>query len=389
MNHTFDYIIQGAGASGLWLAYGLMQEGLLNTGSLLIVESNQNKVNDRTWCFWDSENSAVLPFVNRSWTNFQVQGEIQKISPYRYCHSRSEDFYAWVKQALSGYHGVTWLSGFCGDPKAIDNGVEVIVGEQVFQSKWFFYSGFGKEAMKNSAAGDSFGNNLLNDSLWQSFVGWRVKSKESIFDGLSATLMDFSIEQQGTTRFLYVLPTSNREGLIELTQFDLKKLSASEGERVLKEICIARNWEVEVLELEHDAIPMTSALDVKRPYHNSSSRIIPLGAVAGALKPTTGYGFLRMRNHGMAVAKALKAGRDLPTLYRLPRFQFYDRLLLRILKEYPSRGKDIFNRLFSAQKATLVLKFLDEKTTIWEEMGIFLRLQVGLFLKVLIKYNGK
>ncbi len=71
------------------------------------------------------------------------------------------------------------------------------------------------------------------------------------------------------------------------------------------------------------------------------------------------------------------------------RFRFYDRLLLNILVDYPWRGKSIFERLFARIKVTTVLKFLDEGTNFWEEMQIFCRLQVALFVKILFRYGGR
>jgi len=64
----------------------------------------------------------------------------------------------------------------------------------------------------------------------------------------------------------------------------------------------------------------------------------------------------------------------------------YDHLLLRILYDQPHRGKAVFLRLFETQSLTRILKFLDEETTLREEIAIFSRLQIGLFLGSLFKH---
>ena len=64
LEKRYNYIIQGAGASGLWLAYWLQKEGLLTDKSLLIVECDAIKRNDRTWCFWGEELLDEMPFVD-------------------------------------------------------------------------------------------------------------------------------------------------------------------------------------------------------------------------------------------------------------------------------------------------------------------------------------
>jgi lycopene beta-cyclase len=64
----------------------------------------------------------------------------------------------------------------------------------------------------------------------------------------------------------------------------------------------------------------------------------------------------------------------------------YDQLLLRILWRQPHRGKAIFERLFNTQPVPLVLRFMDEETTLWEEVLIFSRLPIRLFLRTLFHH---
>jgi len=110
---------------------------------------------------------------------------------------------------------------------------------------------------------------------------------------------------------------------------------------------------------------------------------------AGALKPTTGYGFLRMMHHGKSIAIALNKNTLIPTLYRKKRFRFYDDLLLRILQKHPHRGKQIFDQLFQHKRASTVMRFLNEKTNLLQEIMIFLWLPKRLFLRTLfVKWKG-
>lgn len=380
MKERYDYIIQGAGASGLWLAYGLLKEGLLDQGSLLIIEAEKSKQNDRTWCFWDDQEMRDLEFVDFSWHQVQVLGAAQNIAPYKYYHCRSEAFYTYIKNAIGTSGQIDWCTGRVTSNGKIDNHVSVDVSIESdegmshlnLKSDWFFCSGGAAE--RTSEIG-----------LWQSFVGWRVKSQTggSLFSHQACTLMDFGIEQAGKTRFLYVLPFSGEEALIELTQFDKDVLGLEEGEQLLQEICENRGWDISVLERENNAIPMSSVFDPTARFYAADQRIVPLGVVAGALKPTTGYGFLRMMHHGRSIALALKNKQQIPTLYRKKRFRFYDDLLLRILQKHPNRGKQIFDQLFQHQSASNVLRFLDEKTHIFQEILIFSRLPKRLFLRTL------
>jgi lycopene beta-cyclase len=222
--------------------------------------------------------------------------------------------------------------------------------------------------------------------LWQTFVGWRVRTGEPVFDDTCASLMRFDIAQNGSTQFMYELPFSTTEALVEITRFGKHPLTRDEAEAALSEYMLQKNISYQILEEEVGVIPMTPQFDVQRKYLNAQTRLIYLGTLGGAIKPTTGYGFQRMQAYGKALASALKENKPLPTMRRSRRFRFYDHLLLQILFRYPNRGKAVFQRLFETQPVSRILRFLDEETNLWEETLIFIRLPIGLFLRSLISY---
>jgi len=49
----YDYIILGAGASGLMLAFRMSQDSFFDEKSILIIDQVKDKGNDRTWCYWE------------------------------------------------------------------------------------------------------------------------------------------------------------------------------------------------------------------------------------------------------------------------------------------------------------------------------------------------
>ena len=52
----FDFIICGAGASGLLLLKAIREDSFFNEKSILIIEKEIKNVNDRTWSYWESPN---------------------------------------------------------------------------------------------------------------------------------------------------------------------------------------------------------------------------------------------------------------------------------------------------------------------------------------------
>jgi len=70
--------------------------------------------------------------------------------------------------------------------------------------------------------------------LHQHFIGWKIRSKEAVFTPDCATFMDFSVAQKRNTRFMYVLPFSKNEALLEYTLFSKELLLREEYEMEIK-----------------------------------------------------------------------------------------------------------------------------------------------------------
>ncbi len=67
-----DYIILGAGASGLMLAYRMSQDAFFDDKSILIIDKVKNKGNDRTWCYWENGEGEWDYILQKSWSHFQL-----------------------------------------------------------------------------------------------------------------------------------------------------------------------------------------------------------------------------------------------------------------------------------------------------------------------------
>lgn len=78
----YDFVIAGAGCSGLSLATSLAKANLKQ--SILLIDKNIHTNQDKTWCFWDTPNSSVLPFTTTVWQN---------LSFYSYNYEKKEKFF--------------------------------------------------------------------------------------------------------------------------------------------------------------------------------------------------------------------------------------------------------------------------------------------------------
>jgi lycopene beta-cyclase len=218
--------------------------------------------------------------------------------------------------------------------------------------------------------------------LQQHFIGWFIKSKESVFDSECATFMDFSVEQKGNTRFMYVLPFSPNEALIEYTLFSQDLLDKNEYENEIKfYIENLGITEFEIVEKEQGNIPMTCYPFWK---HNTKN-IVNIGSAGGWTKASTGFTFKNTNKKSKALVSFLKTEKDFTAFHSKDKFWFYDLLLLDILHRRNELGSVIFSTLFQKVKSILIFKFLDEETSFWEDIQVLWKCPKGVFIGALLR----
>ena len=80
--------------------------------------------------------------------------------------------------------------------------------------------------------------------------------------------MDFNIPQSGFTQFVYVLPTSKTEALIELTRFGNELLSPELAKDLLRNYLLTFNGNYSINDIERGVLPMSQNAE---QYHRSQS----------------------------------------------------------------------------------------------------------------------
>ena len=94
----YDYIIVGGGASGLMSAYRMSKDVFFDDKTILILDKVKKNSNDRTWCYWETDNDEWNGIVSASWKNIIFKSKLyatkENIAPYQYKMIRSKDFYS-------------------------------------------------------------------------------------------------------------------------------------------------------------------------------------------------------------------------------------------------------------------------------------------------------
>lgn len=368
---TYDIVFSGFGASSCILINQLHKKKELDNKRILILDPSEKKSNDKTFCFWaNPDDDIVLDYqqvLTHSWSKVNIDtSKTSEITPFKYHHLNSEGLYQLTKNILKGYD-VTF-----------SNEIIERIDENTLATLWTKENRYTAQLVFDSRPPKISKNLSEKQNIWQSFVGYKVQMNGTPFDENACTLMDFKVDQQGATQFVYVLPFSDREALIELTRFGKEIIDQESAEKVLKSYISQNYGEFSIKEVEKGKIPMFMDL----PKSVQTQRIIPIGTRAHMVKPSTGYAFKNMYNHAQQLSA--NVGQSKIQVKTPRRFQFYDRLLIFILAVWPEMGKPIFSRLFASKPLFYILRFLDEKTGLREDVSMFSKLHIGVFLRAVI-----
>ena len=364
-SEAYDYIIAGSGLGGLSLLHRILLNENLNKKRILVLDKSLKEQNDRTWCYWESEASVFEPIVIKSWDTLQfVSPSIDKtfqLKDYCYKMIRGVDFYRHILDHAASFPNVTFVQEKIEELTDAGERAFVKTSNNTYTASYIFNS----TGLFNPDMSEK-------DTLLQHFMGWNIKAEHPVFDPSRATLMDFRPAQQHGTTFMYVLPLTETQALVEYTLFTSGVLEKQEYVTELKAY-ISKQLHIDDYEIEHEEfgiIPMSLA---KFPKHvGVQKRIINLGTSGGYTKASTGYTFQFVQRHVKAIIGRLSRNQTpvVSLSFRDKMFDWYDRTFLDVLLTGKMTGEEIFTSLFRKSDPELILSFLDNKSGFWEEFII-------------------
>jgi len=374
MADQYDYLITGAGAAGLSLAYHLNQAGL-NDKRILLIDRAPKAENDRTWCFWESQPGPFEAVVFRAWDRIGIYSPDfcarLDIQPYRYKMVRAVDFYRFMEDWLARQPNIerVWAE-VIGVETVGDQAVAHTRTGETYRGAWAF----------NSIPLTSVAPRPGYHSLLQHFLGWVIRAPQPAFEPQIATLMDFRVAQDADTRFVYVLPLDAQTALVEYTVFSPALLTRDEYAQPLRGY-ISQQLRLADFEVQHEefgVIPMTDA-----PFPIcSGARVYHIGTAGGDTKPSTGYTFRRIQRRAQRIARSLEMSGK-PPIDHSPasgRHKLLDSVLLNVLSRERMPGWRVFTDLFARNPPQRILRFLDEDTTLLEDLLVMGSVNLPVFL---------
>jgi lycopene beta-cyclase len=352
-------LIAGAGCAGLSLALRLRRHA--PNVPLVLIDQAHGGHPHKLWSFWSTHPEAVLPVPVplHSWGRLRAAApgwaRTSELGELRYCTVRSEAFEAAALAALRADAGVTIRTGRVRAVRSSGSSAEVVLDEEVLRGSYAFQSCLVP------------GGPAPRYPVWQHFGGVVVRTRGRFFDDSCVTLMDFDVPQQAGPTFLYELPFRGDEALVEHTVFSAERMAPAAHRAALALALEARGVPVErVVREEWGAIPMFE----RRPSQRRGPRAFNVGVVGGMAKPTTGYAFLRIQQQTEHFARTLAAGRPTPLPDPPWRLRAYDTALLDLIHRAPAQATAALTSLLRTTEGAAVLRFLDERPSVRDELGI-------------------
>ncbi|MEO1368231.1 MAG: lycopene cyclase family protein, partial [Acidobacteriota bacterium] len=215
---TEPILIAGAGAAGLSLAVHLLEAGCRR--EVILIEPRERYRDDRTWCYWHFGDHPFQHCVSHRWSRWRLRAAgceaIARSPGHPYCHIGGGTFY---RAALDRVRDAPQVRLELGarvlDARPRAGGVRVETTSGVIDGQYLF------DSRPRPASG----------GLVQHFAGLFVRTRSDAFDPTTPTLMDFDAarpardgEPSPGIHFVYVLPFSKREALVESTLFTPRSL---------------------------------------------------------------------------------------------------------------------------------------------------------------------
>jgi len=365
-----DLAIIGGGCAGLSLARELAKRQ--SAQSVMILEPRTHYQDDRSWCFWAPRQHALSHLVSHTWTAWlfgqQAQPNEKRGSeshPYQYI--RSSDFYQDCWKTIEQCPSIESRLGTSVlklerhlDGWTIETDHDCLFATHVIDTR------------------PPSPQQFAQASLYQCFLGVEIElSDEIIIDYSTIELMTDMQVVNGDYCFTYLLPFSKNCILIEHTIFSSRPVTAENLHQPLKLLLQKRGLNTaSIIRTEYAILPM--GLPVEK------SEIPRAGIGGGALRPSSGYGFMRIQRWARDCATQFSE-QNILTPHTASGFilPHMDQLFLKVLRLQPQLTPTLFQQLLGQTDPERFIRFMNDEANFFDYLNIVSSLPKIPFIKAL------
>ena len=375
MKSEYDLIIIGAGCAGLSLAHRLIGTNY----KVCILESSADiNLKNKLWSFWDTYKTPYQDIIKKEWKSLVIKNENSLVDinckKYKYKSLDSRVFNNFVLNLINKNANIDIITSSKVESLSQGN-TNVIVKTQDLE-------------LKCKHVFDSRPENI-KVFMWQQFFGAYVETEKDIFDDEKAIFMEFS-RVEDKFHFIYLLPFSKREALIESTYFSQKKEEQYLDKKYIEEYMREKynQPDFQICKTEYGSIPMDT--DIK---NSSTKNITKIGSFSGTTRASTGYTFINIQKQVDNIIKHLpdiiSKKSKIKKNYHSFLLRKMDKVFLEIVKQEPRQMKKALIQLFSSNNHDAQIRFLSDIPSIIDIVKILILLPKKIFLKYSFIYRAK
>ncbi|HEX6709378.1 MAG TPA: lycopene cyclase family protein [Rubrobacter sp.] len=339
----YDVVFVGGGLAAMLLLQDLRQA--LPERVAVVDPSLPHERPPVHWSYWSHEQTPYDRFAIGVWRKARVADTPpEPIAPFALRLVRSTDVFTHINEHLESVP-IEWLRTTARSIRNLADGLyEIVTDGATVHARWVFDSAPGVSPIFPTPE---------RPLALLSGTGIRVKADRPAFDAATATLFDPLDERS----FAYLLPLSPVDALLESATFG-PVAEVEDGTPLLRYLQ-ARHPEAgfQVTHAESGTIPLGFAPPVTTgPQH------ILLGTKRGLVKPSAGYGIVRIAEESRHLARLWRENRPLQPSWRSPwQWRLLDKGFLQLAARDPRLPLELLRRVMGAIPLAQSLRFIDEE----------------------------
>lgn len=371
----FDYIIVGAGCSGLSLAYEMNVKNLFNDKTCAIIDKRKEFNRDKIWSYWNIYEHSFYDCLINKWDKFCVKKTQNEIildcENFQYQSIDSQKFYKKILDNLNSNKNIKLILNKSVD-KIYENKDEAIVqcSDEIFRTDIIFNSSLDNKTTKES-------------ELFQHFYGCEVVFDENVNLPEYPIIMDFNCNQDSWVHFFYTLPMGKNKIFIENTwisnekSFAFERYIAEINYYIQNNLNYKKKYKTNYSEI--GSIPM---------FHFKNNmkykKIINIGTAGNLTRKSTGYTFLNIQKSVKQIVINISKKQNIKESSVSLKYNYLDDIFIKVLLEKKGSMYEVFFDLFKKNKTKDIVKFLSNTSNWFEDLRIILSMPKLIFIKKLL-----
>ena len=371
----FDYIIVGAGCSGLSLAYEMNAKNLFNDKTCALIDKRKEFNRDKIWSYWNIYEHSFYDCLINKWDKFCVKKTQNEIildcENFQYQSIDSQKFYKKILDNLNSNKNIKLILNKSVD-KIYENKDEAIVqcGDEIFRSDIIFNSSLDNRTTKES-------------ELFQHFYGCEIVFDENVNLPEYPIIMDFNCSQDNWVHFFYTLPMGKNKIFIENTwisntkNFTFERYIAEINYYIQNNLNYKKKYKTNYSEI--GSIPM---------FHFKNNvkykKLINIGTAGNLTRKSTGYTFLNIQKSVKQIAINISKKQNIKESSISLKYNYLDNIFIKVLFEKKGSMYEVFFDLFKKNKTKDIVKFLSNTSNWFEDLKIILSMPKLIFIKKLL-----